>query len=40
MMLKPKSSRLLGISSTGISGGRWWITTLRGFSEFGEKVKY
>jgi hypothetical protein len=39
MTLKPKSSRLLEISSAGVSGGRWWITAYISFSEFGEKVK-
>jgi hypothetical protein len=38
MIPKPKSSRLLGISSPGMSVGRWWITDLIGFSEFEEKV--
>jgi hypothetical protein len=32
------SSRLLEISSTGISR-RWWIIAFRGFSEFGKKAK-
>jgi hypothetical protein len=39
MTLKPKPSRLLKISSSGVSGGRWRITALIGFSEFGENVK-
>jgi hypothetical protein len=33
-------SRLLEISSADVSGGRWQITALTGFSEFEEKVKY
>jgi hypothetical protein len=40
MTLKPKPSSLLEISSAGVSGGRWQITVLIGFSEFGEEVKY
>jgi hypothetical protein len=40
MTLKPKSSRLMEIISAGVSGGRWRITALIFFSEFGEKVKY
>jgi hypothetical protein len=40
MTLKPQSSRLLEISSAGVSVGRWRITALIVFSEFGEKVKY
>jgi hypothetical protein len=34
MVLKPKPSRLLEISSAGMSGGRFI-----GFSDFGENVK-
>jgi hypothetical protein len=33
MTLKLKSSRLLEICSAGVSGGRWLITALIGFSE-------
>jgi hypothetical protein len=37
MTLKPKPSRLLVISSAGMSGERWRFTAFIGFSEFGEK---
>jgi hypothetical protein len=37
MTLKPKSSRLLEISSAGMSGVRWRVAVLIGFSEFGEE---
>jgi hypothetical protein len=40
MTLKPKSSRLLEISSPFISGGWWRITATIGFSEFGVKIEY
>jgi hypothetical protein len=40
MTLKPKSSRLLEITSAGVSGGRWRKTAMIDLSEFGEKRKY
>jgi hypothetical protein len=38
-MLKPRSSRLLEISSAGVSDGSWRIAALIGFSEFGGEGK-
>jgi hypothetical protein len=39
LMLKPKSSALLEISSAGVCKGKWRITAFIEFSEFLKKVK-